>query len=225
MIIEDDSRIAIALQKNLRENQFEVSLAYEGHLALKMLRQYDIDLVITDIMLPGINGIDLCRQIRKIKGSIPILMLTALGTIDDKLEGFDAGADDYLVKPFEIRELVARIKALLKRTHTHAAIAEVLQYADIVIDTKKRIAYRGDKQLKLTPKEFNLLEYMVKHAERVLPRQEISENVWNTKFDTGTNFIDVYINYLRKKVDKDFDRKLIHTRQGVGFILMMPEDN
>lgn len=225
LIIEDDSRIATALQKNLRENQFEVSLAYEGHLAMKMLRQYDIDLVITDIMLPGISGIDLCKQIRKIKGSIPILMLTALGTIDDKLEGFDAGADDYLVKPFEIRELVARIKALLKRTHAHAAIAEVLQYADIVIDTKKRIAYRGDKQLKLTPKEFNLLEYMVKHAERVLPRQEIAENVWNTKFDTGTNFIDVYINYLRKKVDKDFDRKLIHTRQGVGFILMKPEDN
>ncbi|TVQ92412.1 MAG: DNA-binding response regulator, partial [Bacteroidetes bacterium] len=176
-------------------------------------------LIISDIILPEINGLELCRKIRTSKPFIPILMLTALGTTDDKVEGFDAGADDYLVKPFEIRELLVRIRALMKRSSATASyMTPVIKYADLELNTHTKTAKRADQEIKLTPKEFKLLEYMITNPERVLSRDEIAEKVWDTHFDTGTNFIDVYINYLRKKVDKPFERKLIHTRPGMGFI-------
>ena len=150
---------------------------------------------------------------------LPILMLTALGSTDDKLEGFDAGADDYMVKPFDFRELNARIKVLLKRnTEQTAPEPEQLTYANLRIDLRQHEVFRGQTPVRLSPKEYNLLVYMTQHAERVISRMEIAENVWNTHFDTGTNFIDVYINYLRKKIDRDFEPKLIHTKPGVGFI-------
>lgn len=219
LIIEDDERLMQVLAKHLREYDFEVAMAYDGQSALRLFQQSNFDLVITDVMLPRLSGIEVSRAIRQMSPTVPILMLTALGTTDDKLEGFDAGADDYLVKPFEIRELVARIKALIKRSRAHVGVSEVLKYADLEMNVRTKKVMRANKPLQLTPKEFNLLEYMLRNPERVLSRAEIAEKVWNTHFDTGTNFIDVYIAYLRKKVDKDFDQKLIHTRPGVGFIL------
>lgn len=219
LIVEDDERLMQVLARHLREYDFEVAMAYDGQSAVRLFQQSRVDLVITDVMLPRLSGIDVSRAIRQMSPNVPILMLTALGTTDDKLEGFDAGADDYMVKPFEIRELVARIKALMKRSGVQGGAGDVLRYADIVMNVRAKKAMRANKPLHLTPKEFNLLEYMLRNPERVLSRSEIAERVWNTRFDTGTNFIDVYINYLRKKVDKEFDQKLIHTRPGQGFIL------
>ncbi|GCD77644.1 DNA-binding response regulator [Thermaurantimonas aggregans] len=219
LIVEDDERLMQVLAKHLRENDFEVAMAYDGQSAVRLFQQSNFDLVITDVMLPRLSGIEVSRAIRQMSSTVPILMLTALGTTDDKLEGFDAGADDYLVKPFEIRELVARINALIKRSRAHVGVSEVLKYADLEMNVRTKKVTRANKPLQLTPKEFNLLEYMLRNPERVLSRSEIAEKVWNTRFDTGTNFIDVYIAYLRKKVDRDFDLKLIHTRPGVGFIL------
>lgn len=220
LLIEDDQRLASIIKRGLEENDYQVSVAYEGKMGLKLALANSYSLIISDIVLPEINGIDICRKIRQVKPAIPLLMLTALGTTDDKVEGFDAGADDYLVKPFELRELLVRIKALLKRAgNVNAEANPVLTYSDLEINTHTKTVTRSGQQIKLTPKEFKLLEYMVRNSERVLSRDEIAEKVWDTHFDTGTNFIDVYINYLRKKVDKPFDRKLIHTRTGMGFVL------
>lgn len=221
LIIEDDQRVAELIQRGLEEQSFETTLAYDGLSGKKLAMQHNYDLIITDVILPKLDGIDLCRQIRESKPDIPIIMLTALGTTDDKVEGFDAGADDYLVKPFEMRELLVRIRALLKRNHTTTANSTgfILKSADLEMNLHTKIVKRGNVEINLTPKEFNLLEYMMQNPERVLSRVEIAEKVWDTHFDTGTNFIDVYINYLRKKIDKDFDQKLIHTKSGMGFIL------
>lgn len=178
------------------------------------------DIVISDIILPGTGGLELCRELRGRKPNIPILMLTALGTTDDKLEGFDAGADDYLVKPFEFRELYARVKVLLKRGGKKFENGvQILKFGGISMDTSGKTVSRDGVDIDLTPKEFNLLEYMLRNPKRVLSREEIAKEVWDTHFDTGTNFIDVYINYLRKKIDKPFDQKLIHTKSGMGFVL------
>ncbi len=220
LIIEDDHRLANIIKRGLEENQFTAAVAYDGETGLKLALSNDYSLLISDIILPGVNGLELCRKIRASKPHIPILMLTALGTTDDKVEGFDAGADDYLVKPFELRELLARIRALLKRAgNATADTSHMLSYADLTIDTHSKKAFRSNEEIKLTPKEFKLLEFMVRNPQRVLSRDEIAEKVWDTHFDTGTNFIDVYINYLRKKVDKPFERKLIHTRTGMGFVM------
>lgn len=224
MVVEDEQRVAELLKRGLEECGHVVSLAFDGEMGLRILRSQRFDLIISDIILPKINGFELCKEIRTLYPDTPILMLTALGTTDDKLEGFDAGADDYMVKPFDFRELVARITILLKRhqQNQYAAPVKELQYLDLHLDTHTRSVYRGETEIKLTPKEFNLLEYMMQNPERVLSRIEIAEKVWNTHFDTGTNFIDVYINYLRKKIDRDYDVKLIHTKPGVGFILTTP---
>ncbi len=219
LLIEDDDRLAQVIAKHLRDHDYEVSFAYDGASAIKQLRHHNFDLIISDIMIPGKNGVEVCREFRQYNQTTPIIMLTALGTTDDKLEGFDAGANDYMVKPFEIRELIARIRVLLKYSGSQPSTPEILQYADIILNLKTKKVTRNSKPLHLTPKELKLLEYMLRNPERILTRQEISENVWETRFDTGTNFIDVYINYLRKKIDKDSDQKLIHTRPGLGFIL------
>ncbi|HLV50367.1 MAG TPA: response regulator transcription factor [Flavobacterium sp.] len=220
LIIEDDTRIAELIQRGLQEQGFVPTLAYDGLSGKKLALQNDYDLIITDIILPKMDGLDLCKEIRQSKPDMPIIMLTALGTTDDKVEGFDAGADDYLVKPFEMRELLVRIRALLKRHNKTANNAgNTLKYADLEMNLHTKIVKRNGQEISLTPKEFNLLEYMLQNPERVLSRVEIAEKVWDTHFDTGTNFIDVYINYLRKKIEKDFDKKLIHTKSGMGFIL------
>jgi len=220
LIVEDDLRIAELITKGLQEQGFSPTLAHDGLSGKRLALENDFDLVIIDVVLPKLNGLDLCRTIRQVKPHMPIIMLTALGTTDDKVDGFDAGADDYLVKPFEMRELLARIRALLKRYHRPTGnTGNILRYADIEMNLHTKIVKRKDIEIHLTPKEFKLLEYMLTHPERVLSRSEIAENVWETHFDTGTNFIDVYINYLRKKIDKGFDKKLIHTKPGMGFIL------
>lgn len=220
LIVEDDTRIAELIQRGLQEHGFASTLAYDGLSAKKLALQNDYNLIITDIILPKMDGLDLCKEIKQAKPDIPIIMLTALGTTDDKVEGFDAGAEDYLVKPFEMRELMVRIRALLKR---HNKIANTsgnkLKYADLEMNLDAKSVKRNGQEINLTPKEFNLLAYMLQNPERVLSRVEIAEKVWDTHFDTGTNFIDVYINYLRKKIEKDFNKKLIHTKSGMGFIL------
>ncbi len=220
LIIEDDKRLAEIIQRGLEDNAYQTHIAYDGRMGLKLALANHYDLIVSDIVLPEMNGLELCRKIRASKPAIPILMLTALGTTDDKVEGFDAGADDYLIKPFELRELLARIRALLKRAGNASVMqTPLLQYHDLEINIHNKTARRGNVDIKLTPKEFKLLEYLLRNTERVLSRSEIAEKVWDTHFDTGTNFIDVYINYLRKKNDKPFQTKLTHTRAGMGFIL------
>ena len=195
-------------------------VAYDGAMGLRLFQSNSFQLVISDIILPKLDGFELCKEIRKVNERIPILMLTALGSADDKLEGFDAGVDDYMVKPFDFRELNARVKVLLKRNaETVVRPPEQITYADLSVNLNLREVTRNNIAIKLSPKEYNLLLYMLENAEKVITRVEIAEKVWNTHFDTGTNFIDVYINYLRKKIDKDFGKKLIHTKPGVGFIL------
>jgi DNA-binding response OmpR family regulator len=220
LVIEDERRVAELLKRGLEEQGYQVMLTYDGEMGKHLALLNDYDLIITDIILPKITGIDLCRQIRKTKPDSLILMLTALGTTDDKVEGFDAGADDYMVKPFDLRELHARIKSLLKRSHVNSGKPGnfILHIADLEMNQHSKSITRAGKTIDLTPKEFKLLEYMMLNPDRVLSRSEIAEKVWDTHFDTGTNFIDVYINYLRKKIDKDFTNKLIHTKSGMGFI-------
>lgn len=220
LVIEDEKRVADLLKIGLEENGYQVLVAYDGEMGWRLFQSNDFQLIISDIILPKLNGFELCQKIRKADEEIPILMLTALGTADDKLEGFDVGADDYMVKPFDFRELLARVRVLLKRR----AVAKVdvvkeISYADLYINLERQEVTRNGEPIKLSPKEYNLLVYLVENAERVVSRVEIAEKIWNTHFDTGTNFIDVYINYLRKKMDKNFEVKLIHTKPGVGFIL------
>lgn len=219
LIVEDEKRVADLLTAGLEESGYRTLVAYDGAMGLRIFQSNEIDMVISDIVLPKLDGFEMCREIRKLNSDIPILMLTALGTTDDKLDGFDSGADDYMVKPFDFRELKARIRVLMKRVVHNEEKRDHLAYADIEIDLNKHNVSRAGVDIRLTPKEFNLLVFMVENAEKVISRIDIAEKVWNTHFDTGTNFIDVYINYLRKKIDKDFDIKLIHTKPGIGFIL------
>lgn len=227
LIIEDDQRLASLLQTGIEEAGHHVLLAYDAEMALRLIRREGeaINLVISDIILPGMNGLELCKCIRAEQPQIPILMLTALGTTDDKLEGFDAGADDYMTKPFDFRELLARIGVLLRRGGLSPTLPyrAGVEYADLKLDIERHECMRDGVPIHLTPKEFALLQYLMENAEKVVSRVDIQEKVWNTHFDTGTNFIDVYINYLRRKIDKDFSPKLIHTKSGVGFILFRDE--
>ncbi|RHB29653.1 MULTISPECIES: response regulator transcription factor [Bacteroides] len=219
LIIEDEQRVAELLKRGLEESGYQVVVAFDGMMGLRIFKSNTFHLIISDIILPKLDGFELSKEIRKINPAIPILMLTALGSTDDKLEGFDAGADDYMVKPFDFRELNARINVLLKRSAENIRqVPEELIYADLKINLKSKTVYRNECEIKLSPKEYNLLVYMVENAERVLSRVEIADKVWNTHFDTGTNFIDVYINYLRKKIDRNFEKKLIQTKTGMGFI-------
>lgn len=222
LIVEDNNRVSALLKRGLESQGYQVYIAEEAEEGLVLLERIDFELIITDIMLGGMDGITFCKKIRHSGKKIPIIMLTALGTIDEKIEGFDAGADDYLVKPFEIRELYARVKALLQRKNDTVNAAEEssqITYNDLVMDKRTKVIYREGLTINLTPKEFNLLHFMMQNPERLLTRDEIADNVWGNNFDTGTNYIDVYIAYLRKKVDKGFEQKLIHTKVGMGFIL------
>ncbi|MDQ1857556.1 response regulator transcription factor [Chryseobacterium sp. WLY505] len=220
LIVEDNSRVSSLLKRGLESQQYQVYISEDAEDAIVLLNKITFDLAITDIMLPKMSGIDLCKLIKQQYPDLPIIMLTALGTIDEKIEGFDAGADDYMVKPFEIRELYVRIKAILQRrsNKNKEAYLTELEYHDLKIDKKFNRVFRNGAEIELTPKEFKLLVFLVSNAERILTREEIAENVWGNHFDTGTNYIDVYIAYLRKKIDKNFDHKLIHTKPGVGFI-------
>ena len=219
LFVEDEKKIAHALKKGMEEQGFQVELAYDGATGEKLFNNYDFDLVILDINLPDINGYALSRTIRQKNRDIPILMLTALGTVEDKVEGFEAGADDYLVKPFAFKELVARIKSLLRRTIHGLPSGHFLRIADLEINLDSKEVYRSANKITLTAKEFQLLEYLVRNKNRVVSRSDIAGKVWDIGFDTGTNVIDVYINFLRKKIDKDYPVKLIHTHIGMGYIM------
>ncbi|MCH7401532.1 response regulator transcription factor [Belliella kenyensis] len=221
LVIEDDERLASLLQRGLKEAGMDVLIAYDGAYGIKLFESTLPHLVITDLILPKVNGLEVSKLLRANYPQVPIIMLTALGTTDDKVEGFDAGADDYMVKPFDLRELLARVKTLLKRTRGLSSPFDnnQLAYADLSIDLQLKQVTRSGQNIDLTPKEFRLLTYFLQNPERVLSREEIAREVWEVNFDTGTNFVDVYINYIRKKVDRPFSVKLIHTRPGMGFIL------
>lgn len=220
LLIEDEKRVADVLKRELDDQQYVVDIFYDGAAGRSAALRNEYDVIIMDIVLPGIDGITVCKDLRRVKPDTPVIMLTALGAIDEKVEGLDAGADDYLVKPVDFRELHARIRALTKRQGKQQSHpAPILKIADLELHPATYKVTRGDRQVNLSPKEYKLLHFMMQNAGRVLSRAEIAENVWETTFDTGTNFIDVYINYLRKKIDKDQRVKLIHTRPGLGFVL------
>lgn len=218
MVVEDDERMADLIRRGLSDGGYSVTVRGDGQSAWTEAQKNRYDLVLTDVLLPKMNGIDLCKKVKASEPLYPVIMLTALGTTDDKVDGLDAGADDYMVKPFEMRELLARIRTVLRRVNQHPSERQ-LAVADLQMDLDQKTVTRGGTVIDLTPKEFNLLAYMMENKGRVLSKNEIAEKVWNTDFDTGTNFIDVYISYLRRKVDKAFDDKLILTKPGMGFML------
>lgn len=220
LVVEDEKKIADSISKGLRELSYQVETAYDGPIGLRLFESRPFHIVITDINLPGLNGYELCKAIRSRNRHVPIIMLTALSATDDKIEGFDAGADDYMVKPFEFKELVARVRALLKRTlNLQLPSGNILRVADLELNTDSKEVTRNGEAISLTAKEFQLLEYFMRNRNRVLSRADIAEKVWELDFDTKTNIIDVYVNFLRKKIDKDFDEKLIHTYVGMGYIM------
>lgn len=219
LLIEDEKKIAESLRQGLSENNFSVSVAYDGIGGLRLYESQNFDLVILDINLPGMNGYEVCQVIRRTNQNVPVIMLTALNAIDDKIEGFDSGADDYIVKPFDFKELTARIRALMKRSVNSISFGNVIKVADLVLNLDNREVNRGGKAISLTAKEFQLLEFLVRNKNKVVSRAEIALNVWDIDFDTKTNVIDVYVNFLRKKLDNSFEKKLIHTQVGTGYIL------
>jgi two-component system copper resistance phosphate regulon response regulator CusR len=223
LIIEDEPKIADTLKLGLSEHDYQADVAYDGVMGQKLFSQNKYDLVVLDINLPGINGYILCKNFRSVNAHVPIIMLTSLIELNDKVEGYEAGADDYIVKPFEFRELLLKIRVFLKRTsNQHSAEPIILRAADLEMNSDSKEVKREDKLINLTAKEFQLLEYLLRNKNRVVSRTDIATNVWGIDFDTNTNVIDVYINYLRNKIDKPFQRKLIQTQIGMGYILKEP---
>ncbi len=220
LIVEDENRMAALIKRGLEEHGFEASIAPDGNSALAQFGASRFDLLLLDINLPGMNGYEVCKRIRAEDAQVPILMLTAFSATDDKLKGFDMGADDYIVKPFEFKELLARIKVFLKRKDVPLPNQQnMLRMGDLELDINRKKANRAGQEISLTAKEFALLEYFMLNPYRVISRAEISSKIWDIDFDTGTNVIDVYVNYLRKKIDRDFDKKLIQTQIGMGYIM------
>lgn len=218
LLIEDNTRLANTIAKGLRERSFAVDVVFNGENALYETEINDYDLIVLDVMIPAPNGFEVCRSLRERKIQTPILMLTALDTTADKINGLDAGADDYLTKPFDFGELLARIRALLRR-RSGEIVSTKFVIADLVVDTKSRKVWRGNREISLTTKEYALLEFMTREKGRVLGRAEIAGHCWDESFDVFSNTIDVYIKRLRTKIDKDSAVKLIHTRRGSGYIL------
>jgi DNA-binding response OmpR family regulator len=220
LVVEDEEKLCRSIKKVLDENSFQVDVAYDGEMGLKLAYQNEYDTVILDIILPGMNGLAVCKAIKESKPSMPILMLTALGTTEDKVTGLESGADDYLLKPFEFAELLARIRALIRRSKSYP-IQEgpLLQYEDLKLDNNRKIAIRNGREIALTAKEFQLLEYFLLNKDRVISRSELAAKVWDMKSEATTNVVEVYLNILRKKIEHDFESRLIHTRKGLGYIL------
>ena len=218
LLVEDEPKVAGFIRKGLEEQMHEIDQAYDGEMGKKLATQKDFDLIILDVILPKLDGVEVCRAIRKVNQQVPILMLTALGTTDDKVRGLESGADDYLVKPFQFKELLARVNALGRRRERIKA-EPVYKVADLVMDNSSKEVHRGNELIRLTAREFLLLELFIKNKGRVLSRSEISEVLWDQSFESGSNVIDVYVNYLRNKIDKPFVKKLIHTVVGMGYIL------
>nr|WP_294876172.1 response regulator transcription factor [uncultured Pedobacter sp.] len=219
LLIEDEPGLISVMVRGLTEANMQVSVAADGTTGLEMAVKHQFDLIILDIMLPGINGIQICREVRKVNKNVSILMLTALGSTENIVTGLDSGADDYLVKPFKFAELEARIRSLVRRRSTQGETGNSIHIADLELDFNSKTAKRNDKPISLTATEYRLLEYFVKNANKILSRIQILENVWDIDFNMGTNVVDVYVNYLRKKIDNGTGQKLIHTVFGMGYIL------
>jgi len=218
LIVEDEPKVASFIKNGLGDNLYESDIAYDSVSAEKLFRQYKYDLIILDLIIPGTGGLELCKKLKSQRPNIPVLMLTALGTTEDKIEGFDAGANDYLVKPFEFRELIARVKVLLRTYDKTYESGSKLIAGDLELDLDRKTVKRGNLLIGLTSKEFSLLEYFMRNPGRVLTRNEIAEKVWDVNYDFSTNVVDVYVNFLRKKIDKGFDKKYIRTRVGFGYV-------
>jgi two-component system copper resistance phosphate regulon response regulator CusR len=223
LVVEDEPKVAAFIKEGLEEEQYEVTTVFDGYFGLKIASEQKFDVILLDLMLPYTNGLEICKKLRELQIQTPILMLTALGSTDDKVIGLDAGADDYLVKPFDFKELLARIRVLHKRINNQNFESAILSIADLILNTEKKTVTRNEVSIDLTAKEFLLLEYFLKNKSRVISRKEIAEKVWGLNFDTGTNVIDVYINFLRKKIDKDFSLKLIHTIIGMGYTIRVEQ--
>jgi len=217
LVIEDEKKVASFIKKGLEEEHYAVDVAYDGEEGLYLSETNDYDLVILDLMIPKIHGWDVLKKIRAKRNNVPILVLTARDSIEDKVKGLDSGCDDYLTKPFAFAELLARIRALLRREK--AEKEPILRIADLTLSLVTHKVARRGKEIELTSREYTLLEYFMRNPDKVLTRTMISEHVWDYHFDSMTNVIDVYVNYLRRKIDKDFEPKLIHTIRGIGYIM------
>jgi two-component system copper resistance phosphate regulon response regulator CusR len=218
LIVEDEPKLAQFIEKGLKEQNYQVDVALEGEAGKKLALSRAYDCIVLDLILPNIGGLELCKIIRAQNTSVPILMLTALGSTEDKVLGLDSGADDYLTKPFKLNELLARIRALARRKDKPQENTR-LGLGSLELDIATKSARREGKSIVLTAREYFLLEFLLKNQGRVVSRAEIAQNVWDISFDSGTNVVDVYVNYLRNKVDKNFDTKLIHTVFGMGYIM------
>jgi heavy metal response regulator len=217
LVIEDEKKVANFIKKGLEEEHYAVDTAYDGEVGLFMAETNEYDLIVLDLMIPKIDGLEVLKRIRSNKINVPVLVLTAKATVEDIVKGLDTGCDDYLTKPFEFVEFLARIRALLRREKIEKE--PILKVADLTLSLVTHKVLRRGKEIELTSKEYALLEYFMRNPEKVLTRTMISEHVWDYHFDSLTNVVDVYVNYLRKKIDKDFEPKLIHTIRGVGYIL------
>lgn len=218
LFVEDEPNVVAFVKKGLQEQSYDVDVAYDGQTGLSLALQKEYALIVLDVILPNSNGIQVCSEIRKYNLHVPILMLTALGTTEDVVKGLDAGADDYLTKPFKFKELLARVRALTRRSNLTQSNGK-LTIADLEVDLDTKAVTRGGKVITLTAKEFSLLEYFIRNKGKVLSRLDLLENVWELNFDLSSNVVDVYVNYLRNKIDKSFDHKLIHTVIGMGYVL------
>lgn len=217
LLVEDEERLASFIRKGMSAEGYEVEVAYDGRTGLSLFRRDSYDIILLDINLPQINGFELCRLIRSENETVPVLMLTALDSLADKSDGFNAGADDYLAKPFEFQELLLRLRALTRRNG--ARPKQVLRLADLELNVDAKTVTRAGKRIDLTTREYALIEYLMLNRGKIISRVDISEHVWNLNFDSNTNVIDVYISYLRKKIDKGFSPKLLHTIVGMGYVL------
>ncbi|WP_292010857.1 response regulator transcription factor [Chryseobacterium sp.] len=231
VLIEDETSVVSFIKKGLQEKGYEISVAFDGPTGVRLVEENDFDLVILDIMLPEMNGLDVCKEIRKTNQHVPILFLTALGTSENIVLGLENGGDDYLVKPFKFIELVARVKSLLRRSnHSNSqetSVAEedheyIHRVSDLVVNDYTKKVTRGGEEVSLTSTEYKLLMYFLNNQEKVISRAEILDAVWGVNYELGTNVVDVYVNYLRKKMDNQEDKKLIHTVIGMGYVLKKP---
>lgn len=227
LLIEDEPSVISVIQRSLSANGHEITVAMDGQSGLQMALQHQFDVIILDLMIPIINGMEVCRRARNAQITTPILMLTALGTTENIVSGLDAGADDYMTKPFKLAELEARLRNLTRRSKEpeKEKNEKVLLLGDLVLDKVTKTVKRGAQTIELTATEFRLLEYLLSNTNRVLNRMEILENVWDINFNLGTNVVDVYINYLRKKIDKNHDVKLIHTVFGMGYVIRQSHED
>lgn len=219
LLIEDEEKAVRSLKKGLNEHEIEVDFAFDGTTGCQLATTNEYDVIISDIIVPGINGFDLTQQLRSMGVKTPVLLLTALSSTDDKVLGLEVGADDYLTKPYEFKELLARVKALSRRGKEGPVVKTILSFNGIEMNLMTKEFFRNGTKIELTPKEFALIEYFIRHQGRAISKAEIAEKVWDINFETSSNVVEVYVNYLRNKMDKPFEKKLIHTVFGHGYIL------